>query len=96
MPADGDFGAALGAARLAMIADGAGITDVCRKPAIEGTIDPDPALADALLPACGRWREIYRLLPRRPQISLPADVICPACLRHSGPRRGVNCGDKFQ
>ena len=62
MPADGDFGAALGAARLAMIADGAGIEDVCHKPAIEGTIDPDPALADALLPACGRWREIYRLL----------------------------------
>ena len=62
MPADGDFGAALGAARLAMIADGAPIEDVCRKPQIESTIEPDPALAKALGPAHVRWREIYHLL----------------------------------
>ena len=61
-PADGDFGAALGAARLAMIADGASITDVCRKPLIDSTIKPDPSMAAALTPAYERWREIYRLL----------------------------------
>lgn len=62
MPADGDFGAALGAARLAMIANGADIADVCREPAIEMTIDPDPDLGAALGPACARWRRIYHAL----------------------------------
>ncbi|MGB2411746.1 MAG: xylulokinase, partial [Candidatus Puniceispirillaceae bacterium] len=62
LPADGDFGAALGAARLAMMADGASVADVCLKPAIQMTISPDPALADQLGPAHARWREIYRLL----------------------------------
>ena len=62
MPANGDFGAALGAARLAMIADGASVGDVCCKPQIEFTVDPDPALAEPLTPALGRWRRIHRLL----------------------------------
>ena len=62
LPADGDFGAALGAARLAMMADGAPIADVCHKPATDRTIHPDPALADALGPAHARWRQIYSLL----------------------------------
>ena len=62
MPADGDFGAALGAARLAMIADGASVETVCNKPRIESTIEPDVAMAEALAPAYGRWRQIYRLL----------------------------------
>ncbi|MEC7651472.1 MAG: xylulokinase, partial [Pseudomonadota bacterium] len=62
MPADGDFGAALGAARLAMIADGAGVETVCTKPRIESTIEPDAAMAEALAPAYGRWRQIYHLL----------------------------------
>ena len=62
LPADGDFGAALGAARLAMMADGAAMEDVCHKPATAGTIDPDPALADQLGAARARWRHLYRLL----------------------------------
>ncbi|MEC8641303.1 MAG: FGGY-family carbohydrate kinase, partial [Pseudomonadota bacterium] len=62
LPADGDFGAALGAARLAMMADGAAIADVCHKPATANTINPDPALADRLGPAHARWRQIYQLL----------------------------------
>ena len=62
LPADGDFGAALGAARLAMMANGAAITDVCHKPATAGTIHPDPVLADRLGPAQARWRQIYQLL----------------------------------
>lgn len=62
LPADGDFGAALGAARLAMIAAGTSAGDVCRKPAIRMTVSPDPALAEPLGEAHARWRQIYRLL----------------------------------
>jgi xylulokinase len=62
LPADGDFGAALGAARLAMMADGASAGDVCHKPAIQRTISPDPALAEPLGAAHARWRQIYSLL----------------------------------
>ena len=62
LPADGDFGAALGAARLAMMADGASVGDVCRKPTIRATINPDPALVDGLGAAQARWRQIYQLL----------------------------------
>ena len=62
LPADGDFGAALGAARLAMMAGGASVADVCQKPEIRLTIDPDPALAAGLGPAHARWRQIYRQL----------------------------------
>jgi xylulokinase len=62
LPADGDFGAALGAARLAMIAAGASAGDVCHEPAIRMTINPDPVLADQLGPAHARWRQIYHLL----------------------------------
>lgn len=62
LPADGDFGAALGAARLAMMADGASAGDVCHKPAIRRTISPDSVLAEPLGAAHARWRQIYRLL----------------------------------
>ena len=62
VPEDGDFGAALGAARLAMMADGMAMDDVCHKPATRAVITPDRALADALTPAYRRWREIYHLL----------------------------------
>ena len=62
LPADGDFGAAFGAARLAMLADGASVADVCRKPDIKLTIDPDASLADRLNPARDDWQQIYQLL----------------------------------
>jgi xylulokinase len=62
LPADGDFGAALGAARLGMMADGANAGDICHKPAIQRTFHPDPTLADALGDAHQRWRQIYTLL----------------------------------
>lgn len=45
-PVAGDFGGAFGAARLAMMADGAG-EDIATQPPIEATISPDPALRDA-------------------------------------------------
>jgi len=45
-PADGDYGGAFGAARLAMMADGAG-EGIATQPVTETRFDPDPALADA-------------------------------------------------
>ena len=62
LPADGDFGAAFGAARLAMLADGADSADVCRKPDIKLTIEPDRELAKKLNPARDDWQQIYQLL----------------------------------
>ena len=62
LPADGDFGAALGAVRLAMMADGASMADVCLKPATARTIHPDPAFVEPLGAARERWRQIYRQL----------------------------------
>ena len=48
VPKDSDIGAALGAGRLAMLADGFAIKDVCQKPAIAHRVMPDPALQEAL------------------------------------------------
>jgi xylulokinase len=62
LPADGDFGAALGAARLAMMAGGASVADVCHKPEIRLTIDPDPRLAETLGDARTRWSQLYQLM----------------------------------
>ena len=45
-PVAGDFGGAFGAARLAMMADGAG-AEIAVPPMTEMRIDPDPALKDA-------------------------------------------------
>jgi len=62
VPEDGDFGAALGAARLAMMADGITMGDVCQKPQTQAQIMPDAGMADALIPSYHRWREIYHRL----------------------------------
>ncbi|HCV89473.1 MAG TPA: xylulokinase [Alphaproteobacteria bacterium] len=62
LPEDGDFGAALGAARLAMMADGIAVEDVCHKPKTQAVITPDTAMADALTPTYHRWRDIYHQL----------------------------------
>ena len=47
---------------LAMLADGASVADVCHKPDIKFTIEPDRALADRLNPARDDWQQIYQLL----------------------------------
>jgi len=65
VPEDGDFGAALGAARLAMMADGLAVDDVCHKPATREMIAPDSAMTEALMPVGQRWRDIYRLLQNK-------------------------------
>lgn len=60
VPADGDFGAAYGAARLGLIAaTGADPVAVCTAPATAETIDPVAALAGAYADAYGRYRALY-------------------------------------
>jgi xylulokinase len=60
LPADGDFGAAFGAARLGLIAaTGADPVAVCTPPETDGTIEPDAALSGAYEEAYGRYRALY-------------------------------------
>ena len=60
LPADGDFGAAFGAARLGLIAaTGADPVAVCTPPATDGTIEPVAALSGAYEEAYGRYRALY-------------------------------------
>lgn len=60
LPADGDFGAAFGAARLGLIAaTGADPVAVCTPPATAGTIEPAAAMAGAYEEAYGRYRALY-------------------------------------
>ncbi|APH73888.1 xylulokinase [Aquibium oceanicum] len=60
LPADGDFGAAFGAARLGLIAaTGADPVAVCTAPDTAETIEPDGGLADAYAEAYGRFRALY-------------------------------------
>jgi len=62
VPASGDFGAALGAARLAMMAaTGAGI-EIATMPNIAKTIDPNPTHAAAFADGHARYRAAYRVL----------------------------------
>jgi len=63
VPVDGDFGAALGAARLGLIAaDKADPFAVCTPPEIHETIDPDQHLADAYAAAYAHYRKLYPAL----------------------------------
>ncbi|PLP57776.1 xylulokinase [Mesorhizobium loti] len=60
VPADGDFGAAFGAARLGLIAaSGADPFAVCTAPAIAATIEPEKALAGAFEDAYKRYSALY-------------------------------------
>ena len=60
IPAEGDFGAAFGAARLGLVAaENADPYEVCAPPAISETIEPDRSLADAYSEAYGRYRALY-------------------------------------
>jgi xylulokinase len=60
IPADGDFGAAFGAARLGLIAaTGADPVAVCTPPATDETIEPDSALTLAYEDAYTRYRAVY-------------------------------------
>ncbi|TAT85539.1 xylulokinase [Rhizobium ruizarguesonis] len=60
LPADGDFGAAFGAARLGLIAAaGADPIAVCTPPVTAGTIEPVSALSGAYEDAYKRYRALY-------------------------------------
>lgn len=60
IPADGDFGAAFGAARLGLIAaTGADPVKVCTPPATDETIEPEMALSAAYEAAYERYRSVY-------------------------------------
>jgi len=60
IPADGDFGAAFGAARLGLIAaTGADPLAVCTAPATDATIEPDAGLGGAFADAYQRYRALY-------------------------------------
>lgn len=60
IPADGDFGAAFGAARLGLIAaTGADPVAVCTAPKTARTIEPVSALSSAYDAAYQRYRELY-------------------------------------
>lgn len=60
VPADGDFGAAFGAARLGvMAADGADPADVCTAPETTAIIEPDTTLTGAFEDAYQRYRALY-------------------------------------
>jgi xylulokinase len=60
IPADGDFGAAFGAARLGLIAaTGADPLAVCTAPATDATVDPDAGLGGAFADAYQRYRALY-------------------------------------
>ncbi|MNL66226.1 Xylulose kinase [compost metagenome] len=60
IPADGDFGAAFGAARLGLIAaTGADPVSVCSAPKTEATIEPVSALSNAYEAAYSRYRAAY-------------------------------------
>ncbi|WP_439617579.1 xylulokinase [Shinella sp.] len=60
LPADGDFGAAFGAARLGLIAaTGADPVAVCSAPATAETIEPEVALTAAYEDAYQRYRRLY-------------------------------------
>ncbi|WP_111559155.1 xylulokinase [Paracoccus sediminilitoris] len=60
LPAGGEFGAALGAARLAMVASGAGdVAQVMTPPQITDRVAPDPALRGAFDDAYQGFRAAY-------------------------------------
>jgi xylulokinase len=63
LPADGDFGAAFGAARLGLIAaEDADPASVCTPPQTARTIMPDAALMPAFGDAYRRYRDLYPAL----------------------------------
>lgn len=61
-PEAGDFGAAFGAARLALMADTGAGAEIATPPRIARTIAPDPALTDAFAEAHHRYAATYKAL----------------------------------
>lgn len=62
IPTAGDFGAALGAARLGMMAGAGAGVDVAYQPPISRSIEPDENLVDRMSEAHARYKEAYQRL----------------------------------
>lgn len=62
LPEQGEFGAALGAARLAMVADGGSIDEIMVAPKVARSIQPRADLAEAYGAAYQRYRGLYPAL----------------------------------
>ncbi len=63
LPEDGDYGGALGAARLGLCAaTGADPLDVMQAPPVKSVIAPEPGLAEAYDPIYRRYRALYRAI----------------------------------
>ena len=62
VPQDGDFGAALGAARLGMMAANKAGVEIATAPPIAKTFTPDPALHNAMADGLTRYRNAYSTL----------------------------------
>ena len=60
LPHDGEFGASLGAARLARMAAGEGGVETVTPPATARSFEPEPARAAAFAEAVERYRIVYR------------------------------------
>jgi xylulokinase len=60
--AGSEAGGALGAARLAWLAVGGRVDDVCTRPAIAARHHPDPERHERLAPRLARFRDLYRRL----------------------------------
>jgi len=66
---DGDYGAGLGAARLGMIAaENATADQVCQKPPVSQTIEPDVKLFDHFSTLYNRYQHAYKSIQSLPQI----------------------------
>jgi len=65
VPENTDIGAAIGAARLAMLADGHSPAHICTSPRLSHIIEPDPALAASLQPGYQFSQTLYQLIAKR-------------------------------
>jgi xylulokinase len=64
VPKNTDIGAALGAARLAMLADKMALAPVCTPPEVAHIIQPDAELAAKLAPAHDVSQQLYHLISK--------------------------------
>ena len=62
LPVSGDFGGAFGAARLAMMATGAKVSDVATAPKIARVVDPVAGLTDEFMSGLSAYRAAYQAL----------------------------------
>ena len=62
VPKAGDFGAALGAARLGMMASTGAGAEIATQPPLSTSIDPEPSLAAAMAEGHDRYKRAYHIL----------------------------------